>query len=414
MNESVFRLKKCRVCKKEKLTEVISFGMSPLANAFLRKDQIDSREYFYPLILVFCENCKFLQLGHVVSPHLLFDDYVYVSSTSPVFIKHFENFGKDLVSRFELDKNSLVVDIGSNDGILLRPLKKIGIRVLGVEPARHIAALARNSGIPTLADWFTFSTAKKIRKSEGKAKVITGTNVFAHINDLDEVLKGVNYLLDEEGVFITESPYLVDFIEKNYFDLVYHEHLSYWSIRSLSALFARFKMEIFHVEKVAVHGGSIRVYAKKLKGKQRIEKSVNTFLAKEKKLRLGEKETYTKYELKILENKRKLIDLVTKLKKQNKIIVGYGAPAKGNTLLNYFKIGNEILDYIVDDSKFKQALYTPGTHIPIVPLSMLKKRKPDYVLILAWNFADSIIRNLDWLREEDVKFIIPVPSPLVK
>ena len=414
MNEEVFRLKKCRVCRHEVLSEVISFGMSPLANAFLKSDEIDSREYFYPLTLVFCENCKFLQLGHVVSPNLLFDDYVYVSSTSPVFIKHFESFGQKLISRFDLNKNSLVVDIGSNDGILLRPLKNMGIGVMGVEPARHIAKLATDSGIPTTADWFTVSTARKIRQEKGHADVITGTNVFAHIHDLDEVLKGVRYLLKDDGVFITESPYLVDFIKKSYFDLVYHEHLSYWSVRSLKFLFSRFDMEIFYVEKVSVHGGSIRVYAKKRSGKHKLDKSVNSFLTKEKALSLGEKKTYKKYELKILDNKRKVIDLLTKLKKQNKIIVGYGAPAKGNTLLNYFKIGNEILDYIVDDSKFKQGLYTPGTHIPVVSSEMLKTKKPDYVFILAWNFSESIISNLSWLRKKKVKFIIPVPSPSVK
>lgn len=414
MNEAIFKLRQCRVCRGNNLSEVISFGMSPLANAFLKKDQIDSREYFYPLTLVFCENCRFLQLGHVVSPNLLFDEYVYVSSTSSVFVKHFENFGRKLVSKFGLNGESLVVDIGSNDGILLRPLKEMGISVMGVEPAKHIAKLARDSGIPTTADWFNLSTAGKIKKEIGSADIITGTNVFAHIHDLDEVLRGVNGLLKEDGVFITESPYLVDFIKKSYFDLVYHEHLSYWSIRSLSVLFARFNMEIFYVEKVPVHGGSVRVYAKKKGGKHKLDKSVKSFLAKEKSLGLGKKQTYQKYELKILGNKRKVIDLLTKLKKQNKTIVGYGAPAKGNTLLNYFKIGNETLDYIVDDSKFKQGLYTPGTHIPVVSSEMLKIKQPDYVFILAWNFSESIISSLSWLRKKKVKFIVPVPSPSIR
>lgn len=404
---------KCRVCTKKTLVPVIDFGMSPLANAFLKKDQIDKPEYFYPLTVVFCESCGFIQLGHVVSPHLLFDDYVYVSSTSPVFVNHFKDFADTVVSRLKLSDKSLVVDIGSNDGILLKPLKEKGIRVLGVEPAAHIAKMAERDGIPTLADWFTIEVAKKIVKKEGHASIVTGTNVFAHIDDLDEVVYGVKTLLAPDGVFITESPYLIDFIEKNYFDLVYHEHVSYWSVKSLNTLFGRFNMEVFYVEKVPVHGGSIRVYAG-IKGKHKIDKSVGQFLASEKKLGIADKKTYREYEKRILENKRKLIDLLTKLKVKNKSLVGYGAPAKGNTLLNYFKIGPEIFDYIVDDSPFKQGLYTPGTHIPVVSSSRLKKKTPDYIVILAWNFADSIIKNLSWLKERSCKFIVPVPKPAVK
>jgi SAM-dependent methyltransferase len=339
---------------------------------------------------------------------------VYVSSTSKVFIKHFELFADHIIRKFNLNDSTLVVDIGSNDGILLKPLKDRGKRVLGVEPARHIAKMASKNGIPTIADWFTQDAAKRIVRKHGHASIVTGTNVFAHIDDLDEVLRGVKTLLGPNGVFITESPYLIDFIQKSYFDLVYHEHLSYWSIRSLDRLFHRFDMEVFAVEKVPVHGGSIRVYAQKINDGHKMQKSVKKFLAKEKKMKLSDKNTYIEYEMKILENKRKLIDLLTKLKRRGNTIVGYGAPAKGNTLLNYFKIGLEIVDYIVDDSPLKQGLYTPGTHIPVVSSKKLNEMTPDYVLILAWNFSSSIMENLSWLKKKGAKFIIPVPSPKVR
>lgn len=401
----------CRVCKKNKLFKVFSFGPTPLANSFLTKEQIDLPEAFYPLDVVFCENCSFLQLAHVVSPKLLFSNYVYVSSTSKVFVNHFREFAKDVVNRFSLNNSSLVIDIGSNDGILLRPFKDLGVRVIGIEPANRIANMARKTGVDTIAKFFSIDVALRIVKKHGKAKIVTATNVFAHIDDLDEMITGVKVLLEEDGVFITESPYLIDFFEKKYFDLVYHEHLSYWALTPLIRLFERFGMRIFDVQKVPVHGGSIRVFATIEKSSYVIEKRVGEYLQKEKQMKLSSIKTYLDFAKEVLRNKAKLIILLVKLKVDNKRIVGYGAPAKGNTLLNYFKIGSDILDYIIDDSPLKQGLYTPGTHIPVVSSSKLKTDHPDYILILAWNFAHSIIEKLSDYRKNDGKFIIPVPKP---
>jgi len=407
------KLKTCRVCKSTDLKKVLTLGPTPLANAFLTEKQIDEPESFYPLDVYFCSHCSFVQLGHVVSPEILFKDYVYVSSTSPVFVSHFQTFAQEVVSRFSLNNKSLVIDIGSNDGILLKPFLDLGTRVLGIEPASHIAKLARGQGVETVDEFFSVALAKKIVRTKGKATIITANNVFAHIHDLDEVIKGLDVLLDDDGVFVTESPYLVDFLKKRYFDLVYHEHLSYWSLSSLIALFKRFDMEVFDIKKVDVHGGTIRTFIKRKKAPFSISKNVRIFLRKEKKAELKKITTYTIFSKKILENRRKLIGLLTKLKRDGKQIVGYGAPAKGNTLLNYFRIGPDILDYIVEDSPLKVGLYTPGTHIPVVSPAKLKSDTPDFIVILAWNFAPSILKKLSWLKKRGVQFIIPVPRPKI-
>lgn len=412
-NQLVKKIERCRVCKKNNFTKVFNFGPTPLANEFLKKEQLNDPEYFFPLEVYFCNNCSFLELGHVVDPQILFGKYVYVSSTSPVFIKHFEEFAKSVFARFSLSNKSLVIDIGSNDGILLRPFKELGASVVGVDPARRIAELATKNGIYTIPKFFNTKLADEIVKKKGNAKIITATNVFAHIDDLDEVIKGLNVLLASDGVFIMEAPYLIDFLEKRYFDLVYHEHLSYWAIAPLITLFKRFNMKIFDVQKVAAHGGTVRVFVEKENGPYKIEKSVKNFLQQEKKHKLGNIQTYHEYAKKVQDNRISLLTLLTKLKSKNKKIAAYGAPAKGNTLLNYFGIGSEVVDYIVDDSSWKQGLYSPGKRIPVVPSNKLYEEKVDYLLILAWNFADSIMEMHRKFKENGGNFIIPVPNPKI-
>lgn len=407
------KLINCRVCKSKNLSQVLTLGPTPLANAFLTKKKTDEPEYYYPLDVSFCGDCSFLQLSHVVDPKILFENYVYVSSTSKVFINHFKEFANNAFEKFKLDNKSLVIDIGSNDGILLKPFKALGVRVLGIEPALNIAKVAQKEGIETIPEFFSVELAKKIVKEKGKADIITATNVFAHIDDLDEVIRGLNELLTDDGTFIMEAPYLVDFIQKRYFDLVYHEHLSYWAIKPLITLFKRFNMVIFDVQKVAVHGGTLRVFVKKIKGHHKIEKRVLDFLTLEKFMKLSSVNTYLSFAKEIQENKIKLVTLLTNLKKHNKRIAGYGAPAKGNTLLNFFSIGTEMLDYIVDDSPWKHGLYTPGKRIPVVSSKTMYKDKVDYMLILAWNFAESIIKMHEKYKSLGGKFIIPVPKPKI-
>lgn len=412
MNE-IFKKDTCRVCAGNTLKKVLTLGPTPLANAFLTKEQINTGEKFYPLDVYFCTQCGSLQLGHVVSPQILFKNYVYVSSTSKVFVQHFEQFAQKTYPRLQLNSQSLVIDIGSNDGILLKPFKKLGTQVLGIEPAKNIAKIARAQGINTISDYFNKELAHLVVKKYGKADLVTATNVFAHIDNLDAVIEGLQTLLKDDGVFVIEAPYLIDFLQKRYFDLVYHEHLSYWSVDTLINLFKRFSMTVFHVERVPVHGGSIRVFVKKGKGKFPIDKSIEKFLLKEKRMKLTSISTYQDFAKKIYENKIKLLLLLQKIKSKDKKIAAYGAPAKGNTLLNFFGIGTETIDFVVDDSKYKQGLYTPGKHIPVVPLQYLYENKPDYVLILAWNFAESIMKMHEKYKNDGGRFIIPVPKPKI-
>lgn len=401
------------MCKGRDLKQVISLAPTPPANAFLNLKELKKAELFFPLQVNFCSNCGQLQLTHVVSPQLLFRNYVYVSSTSPVFVAHFAEYTADLISRFNLSSKSLVLDIGSNDGILLKPLKAKGIKVLGVDPALEIAKKATKNGLLTLPFFLDTNLAKKIVKRFGVADVVCANNAFAHINDLDEVVNAVKILTSDNGVFVIEFPYLVDFLQKNLFDTIYHEHLSYLSIRPLQALFTRLKMEIFDAKKVSSHGGSLRVFVKKIGGNHRLQKSVAEFIKNERKLGLDKIDTYLKFAKKIEINKNELTSILKKIKKEGKKIVGFGAPAKGNTLLIHFEIDSKILDYIVDDSKYKQGLFTPGTHILVTTPEKLAKTRPDYILILAWNFAESIMSRFAEFKKSGGHFIIPVPKPKI-
>lgn len=405
--ETVTEKSVCRVCAGKNLRKVLSLGSTPPANAFVKDPK--QPEQFFPLELSFCDGCGFVQLTHVVSPELLFRDYVYVSSTSPVFVEHFRQLAAAIINRFKLQPNSLVADIGSNDGVLLRPFKDNGMKVLGIDPAEKIAALATKSGIETLPVFFTPTVAKDIVKKYGKANVITATSVFSHVDDLDGFVNGVGELLADDGVFVIEVYYLYELLEKNLFDTIYHEHLSYFTAATMARLMQRLGMQVFDVEETDTHGGSLRVFAQKAGGSHRVEDSVKKFIAMEAARRLGEAATYVEFAEKIEQNKQKLRQLLQELKSKGKSIVGYGAPAKGNTLLNYFGIGPETLDYIVDDSPWKQGLYTPGTHIPVVGFGELNKRRPDYILVLAWNFAEAIMRKCSGFTN----FIIPVPTPEV-
>lgn len=411
--EKVKKIDYCRLCKSKKLEKVLDLGKTPPANSFLKKSQLKDKGDFFPLVVNFCYSCGQLQLSHVVNPEILFRHYVWVSSTSPITVAHFEEYSNSVFRKLKLMKGDLVVEMGSNDGVLLKPFKKLGAKVLGVDPARNVARRAAKEGIPTLPHFFSVKVARLIAKKYGRAKVITANNVFAHIHNLDEVVGGVYELLDKEGTFIIEAPYNVDLLEKNLFDIVYHEHLSYLSIRPLDRFFKAHGMRIFDVVKRPVHGGSVRVFVKISGAKHKIKSSVQKFIYLEKRKKLSDVNTYRRFAKKIKENKRKLSKLLRTLKEEDKSIAGYGAPAKSTTFLHYFDIGKETLDFIVDDSPFKQGLFTPGKHIPVVSPENLYTKKPDYLLILAWNFADSIRQIHERFRKEGGKFIVPVPTPKI-
>lgn len=407
------RNEQCRGCKGRTFSRILSLGVQPPANAFLRLEDLAGPELAFPLDVYFCHDCSLVQLRDIVSPELLFKDYVYVSSTSPAFISHFKSFAEVASKRFRLDSQSLVIDIGSNDGILLRPFQQLGMRVLGVDPAEKIAAAATAADIETLPHFFTPVVARDIAAGYGHAAVITATNVFAHINDLYAVVEGVKILLEPEGVFIVEAPYLVDFLEQNLFDTVYHEHLSYFSASSLKTILERLGMKIIDVEKVQSHGGSLRVFSAHKNASREAGDGVSKFLDDERAAGLHALPVYEDFAKRVEQNKIQLTALLKKIKTEGKTIAGYGAPAKGNTLLNYFRIGPETLDYIVDDSEWKQGLYTPGTHIPVVSDKKLEEKQPDYILILAWNFAGPIMKKLEWFSQAGGAFIIPVPAPRI-
>ncbi len=405
--------KQCRICKSTYLRKVFDFGTTPPANAFLTKKQLKQKENRYPLMVNFCKHCGLLQLSHTVDPKILFKNYVYASSTSTVFVDHFKSYARTVVKFLKLPKRSLVIDIGSNDGILLKPFKDLGMNVLGVEPAENIAKIANKAGLPTLSRFFSPTLARTIKKKYGQTSVITANNVFAHINDIDQVVEGVLTLLTSNGVFVTESAYLVDFLEKNLFDTIYHEHLSYYAVRPLITFFRRFGMRIFHVERVSSHGGSIRIFAARNDAIYAKNASVSDLVELEEKMKLHTLKPYIDFSKRVGRNKETLTKLLQRLKKKGKRIAGYGAPAKGNTLLNYFRIDKTLLDFIIDDSLLKQKLYTPGTHIPVVSPIQLLEKKPDYLLILAWNFAGALMKTHHLYHDQGGKFIIPVPTPTV-
>jgi SAM-dependent methyltransferase len=403
----------CRICRGTKLSKVLSLGPTPLANAFLGEGEKREAEVYFPLDVYLCRECGLVQLLDVVSPEVLFKDYVYVSSTSPVFVRHFKDFAKSAAKRFGLGRRSLVVDIGSNDGILLKPFKEQGVRVLGVEPDKRIAQLARKTGIDTVVTFWSPVAAENIVRHHGRADLVTATNVLAHIDDIHAVVRGVEALLKPDGMFMIEVPYLGDFLRKNLFDTVYHEHLSYFSLSALAAFLKRAGMKLIDVERIPTHGGSLRVFAATARSHHAVHARVGKLLTREKAQRLHRVKTFERYTLRILENREKLLALLSGLRRRGKRIAGYGAPAKGNTLLNFFSVGPELITYIVDDSQRKQGMYTPGKRIPVVSAQQLRTDPPDYLLLIAWNFAESIMQKQQAFKKSGGKFIIPVPTPRI-
>lgn len=389
----------------------MELGPAPLANGFLKQEQLMSKEPFYPLDVYYCPKCGLVQLRDVVSPKILFKDYVYLTGMSQTMKQHFGQLAGEVVNNFNLSQDDLVIDIGSNDGTLLKGFKQLGIKTLGIEPATNIALVAEREGIETINDFFSLNVANNIIERKSHAKAIIGTNVFAHINDLDGILKAVNILLARDGIFVIEVPYLVDLLSKTEFDTIYHEHLSYFSLRPLVTLFKRFNMELFDVKRVPVHGGSIRCYVRRSPSK--VENSVYKLLVLEEDLRLNVFNAYLEFSAKVKNIKLQLTSLLKKSKENGSRIVGYGAAAKGNVLLNYCKIRTDILDYIVDNTPFKQGLYTPGMHIPVVPPDRLLRDEPDFVLLLAWNYLDEILKKEQKYRELGGKFIVPIPEPKI-
>ncbi len=403
----------CRMCNSTSLHEFLDLGFMPPADQFLRKDQLSECDIHYPLQVMMCENCGLAQLSYVVSPEVLYrHDYPYESSTTNTGQLHWTEFADNVVKRFSLSQKDLVVDIGSNVGVLLSAFHNNGMKVQGVDPAANIVLIAQSNGIDTICDLFNMDTANRILANKGHATVITATNVFAHIDDLDSFMRSIKVLLDERGVFIFEAPYFVNLLKHNEYDTIYHEHLSYLSVKPLVPFFAKHGMEVFDIEQRDIHGGSFRVFVA-AKGQWQVSEVVGELIQQEIEQGIYSHEVLAKFSNAVKENKRELTWLLNLLRHQGKRLIAVSAPAKGMTLLNYCKIDNDLLEFVTEKAQLKIGRFTPGAHIPVVPDSELLVQQPDYALLLAWNFADEIMNNLSEFRQRGGKFIIPIPMPRI-
>jgi len=398
----------CRICNSTKIRRFLSLGPQPLANRLVKEGQ--APEQFYPLDVYFCPECKLVQLANIIDLDILFGDYVYLTGASKPMDEHFKRFAADVLAKYNVKKGSLVVDLGSNDGTLLKHFASMGMEVLGVDPAENVAAMAEKNGVPTVAKPFSEELGKEIAAKHGKAAVITATNVFAHVDDIRGFAAGVRNLLADDGVFIVEAPHLLEMIRNLEFDTIYHEHMSYLSLHAMDFLFRSLGMSVVSAEKFGVHGGSIRIFVKK-SGSPTNE--LMAMLEEEEKAGLGSFETYQKFAADVANLRSELVSTMDRLKKEGAKITAYGATAKGNTLLNYCGIGTDIIDFVSDTTPLKQGFLTPGMHIPIVPEAEFRKSRPHYALLLAWNYADAILEKEKAYLESGGKFIIPLPKPRI-
>jgi SAM-dependent methyltransferase len=399
----------CIVCDEETVEQFLDLGETALANKFLSSEELSQSESTYPLKVGFCHTCGHVQLTDIVPPQAMFEDYLYVSSASDTLKAHLYDLSDTVVEQYGLGPDDLVIDIGCNDGTLLSGFRRHGVKVLGVDPAENLAELTRESGIDRYVGFFTAQSAQEIVRRWGPATIITATNTFPHIPRLKDFITGLKTALAPAGVFVIEAHYLVDLLEQCAFDTIYHEHVSYWALGPMVYLFDRAGMQVVHVDRVPLHHGQIRVFVQH-KGEGQVQPSVGALLETERSLGIDQLGTYHRFAETTEKIKRDLNRTVQQLIAKGKKLVGYGAPAKGNTLLSFLEIGPQSLPYIVDRSTLKQGRYTPGQHIPVVSPERLLADQPDYVLLLAWNFAEEIIGQQSEYRRRGGEFIIPVPE----
>ncbi|MBI4342124.1 MAG: methyltransferase domain-containing protein [Candidatus Omnitrophica bacterium] len=413
---AVRRREDCRLCGSRQLQRVVSLEATPPANEFVTAKERGLPQERFPLDVHLCAGCGHVQLLDVVDPERLFRQYVYISSTSPVFVDHFRRYAASMLELMRLPAGAQVVEIGSNDGTLLRFFKDAGMRVLRIDPARRIAEEATRGGIETLPEFFDLALATRLRLARGAASLILANNVFAHADDLHTIADGVAHWLTPNGLFVFEVSYLLDVFEHTLFDTIYHEHLSYHTVKPLVEFFARHGMELVDAVRVESHGGSLRGMVKKAGGHWPKQARVDELIALESRLGLHSPAAYRAMFDRIEQRKAELTELLKRLKGDGKKIVGFGAPAKATTLMFHFGLGPETLDYIIDDSPLKQGLYTPGHHLPVVASSALYEpaTRPDYAVILAWNFADPIIATHRRFLDAGGHFIIPLPTVQVR
>jgi hypothetical protein len=401
----------CRFCGAGLTTTFVDLGNSPLCESFLSADQLNAMEPFYPLHVQVCNRCFLVQLQEYVSPEEIFTDYAYFSSYSTSWLEHAERYTEMAIDRFGLDAGSLVVELASNDGYLLQYFVQRGVPVLGIEPAENVAEAAVERGVRTLTEFFGVDCARKLASEGTRPELIAGNNVLAQVPDVNDFVEGMRILLADDGVITIEFPHLVRLVEGNQFDTIYHEHFSYFSLVTAERIFAAHGLTIFDVDELATHGGSLRIYARHAADTSKpVSERVTGLAATERRLGLEGLEYYAAFSEKVMETKRGILVFLIEARRSGKTVAGYGAPGKGNTLLNYCGIRTDLLDYTVDRNPFKHGKYLPGTHIPIFDPARIDRTRPDYIFILPWNLKDEIMAQLAHAREWGAKFVVPIPQ----
>ncbi len=402
----------CRFCNAKLDFEFINLVNSPPSNSFLTKDQLNKPEKFYPLKLFMCDKCYLVQIDEYKKSNEIFNEnYLYYSSFSKMWLDHAKNYVNLVSKRFELNKDSLVIEIGSNDGYLLQYFQDLEIPCLGIEPSSKTAKVAKEKGIKVIEDYFNISLAEKLVEQNFKADLLVGNNVLAHIPNINDFTQGLSILLKHKGVITMEFPHIMQLIENNQFDTIYHEHFSYFSFLTVKKIFEHHKLKIFDVDRIPTHGGSLRIYASHLNdNSKKISSRVRSLIDLEISKKMISLDFYSNFQEKANKLKYDLLRCLIDIKLKGKKIIAYGATAKGNTLLNYCGIKRDLIEFIVDRSPYKQNKYLPGSHIPIVHESEIQKYKPDYILILAWNIKEEIIKQLKYVKEWGCIFLVPIPK----
>ena len=401
----------CRFCDELLEKIFLDLGETPLANSYLSDEEIDNNEESSPLKVLVCKKCYLVQLEEFKTPQNIFSNYAYFSSYSKSFLNHAKNYVDMMINRFQINQNNFVVEIASNDGYLLQYFKEKNIPLLGIEPAKNIAKNAEEKGIKTISKFFGEKFSIELIKEYKKADLIICNNVIAHVPKINDFVSGLKLLMSKKGILTIEFPHLMELVEHNQFDTIYHEHFSYLSFFVIKNILEKNGIKIFDVEKIHTHGGSLRVFCTHTENNDIIiKKSVDELLKSEKEKGMMEMNFYENFSTKINSTVDQFLDFCNKAKKDNKKLIGYGAPAKANTLLNYCKIKNNLIEYVTDLSPHKQGLYLPGSHLPIKSPEEIKKSKPDFVIIFPWNLQDEIIKQIDFIREWGGKFVIPIPN----
>jgi hypothetical protein len=404
-------LPRCRFCDTPLRQKFVDLGMSPLCESYLSANQLNQREIFYPLHVRICDRCFLVQLEEYVRPEDIFSDYAYFSSYSETWLAHAKAYAEQMTCRFHLNTNSLVVEVGSNDGYLLQHFVEKQIPVLGIEPAANVASAALQKGVPTLIKFFGTTTARELVHQGKQADLLVGNNVLAQVSDLNDFVAGMKIMLKPSAVLTIEFPHLMRLIEENQFDTIYHEHFSYFSFLTAEEIFAAHGLTLFDVEELGTHGGSLRIYARHVEDSSKVVSNrVHELRAREEFAGFGRLDRYHSFAEQVNETKRKLLEFLIGAKRAGKQIAGYGAPGKGNTLLNFCGIRTDFLDYTVDRNPHKQGKFLPGTHVLISPPDRIRQTQPDYLLILCWNLRDEIMKQNAYIREWGGQFVVPIPS----